>query len=216
MHGGMGGEAQDSALGAQGQSFAACDLTSKAESDTRRGPDGAVAQLGARLHGMQKVRGSNPRSSTRRRHCQNTTVSPFFVPNSLQPRRLRQPFSTISQTPPSAPNGRSLPRLANHATRGLPSVPILVPIRNPCHDGHHALQPRQRIHSPGGVGQIRVRCTSSASGRSCYGASAPWPPEASRPSGPASCRRLCRSEWMSTDRPSVICLRDPRYGHGRD
>ena len=35
-------------------------------------------------------------------------------------------------------------------------MPILVPIRNPCHDGHHALQPRESIDSLSGVGQIQV------------------------------------------------------------
>ncbi len=40
---------------------------------------GAVAQLGARLHGMQKVRGSNPRGSIKREGRHSNGCLPFLL-----------------------------------------------------------------------------------------------------------------------------------------
>ncbi len=58
-------------------------------------PFGAVAQLGARLHGMQKVRGSNPRSSIIERVCQKTTGPLFYCQLATKPRDT----STLSPRP---------------------------------------------------------------------------------------------------------------------
>ena len=41
---------------------------------------GAMAQLVARLHGMQKVRGSNPLSSTQVRGQLDNPTGPFLMP----------------------------------------------------------------------------------------------------------------------------------------